>query len=502
MSTNSSTANPKLLGPEIENTGKTESPKNGFSNCSLTFWLAITAVVLGGAFQFGYALGVVANTMAVIQTKFNASDLYISAIVSGNSIGGLVGALLTGYIADTLGRTRGIILNVIPFVVGSILMAASTHQGMLLVGRIVVGFGVGLSSGLTNIFLCEVAPVAVRGFVGMLFGVVLTVGTLVSLLISTADVMGTGDVGWRLVFAFPIFPALFQTFVLLFCPEPPPYLAFNKQDTVAATTALQQYRKIVVKEEEEGLAQCDTPAVLSLWQLLSHPGHRLALIIGIGLHSSQQLSAINVVMSYTPTIFDQANVSNTAMATIGTGLVNVASAAIASLFTDRLGRRLLMLLGLMMTAVAHVSLAVSQSCATGVWSCQGDWNGKLAIASVFLFIIGFAGSVGSIPWLIVNEITAPEARGKTNSICVGINWSWALVILLSYDSIVKALGSYTFFIFGGIAVLWFVFTLLLMPETRKKTVQEISRNIKAQAEQSLPFVPFSNTTNRCERIGF
>ena len=484
-------ASPKLL--HIGDMPNAEPIKNGFGNCSLRLWLAITAVVFGGAFQFGYALGVVANTNPIIQSKFNTSDLYISVLVSGNPIGGLIGALLAGYIADRFGRTRGMMFNAIPFVLGSILMAVTPNKAMLVVGRIVVGFGVGVASGITNIFLSEISPVAIRGFVCMLWGVVLTVGTLVALLLSMPQVIGEGDIGWRLVFAFPIIPALYQTIVLIFCPEPPSYLAFNKQDIGAAKVALTKYRNNSVKDEVASLEQeaDDSPAVFSMWELLTDPGHRLALVIGIGLHCSQQLSAINAVMSYAPAIFTQANVPDPVLATIGTGLVNVASAAISSLFTDKLGRRLLMLVGLVVISLSHVGLAVSQSCYS-TWSCEGDWTGKLAIASVFMFIIGFAGSAGSIPWIIVNEITTPEARGKTNSICVGVNWSLALLILLTYDSIENALGSYTFFIFAAITALGFIFVLLFVPETKKATVQKITQDINIQAQKCPPFVSFNN----------
>ena len=485
------TARPEKL--QISDTPNADPINNGFGNGSLRLWLAITAVVLGGAFQFGYAMGVVANTIPIIQSKFNTSDLYISTMVSGNQIGGLIGALLAGFIADVLGRRRGMMLNAIPFVLGSILMAITTNKAMLVAGRIVVGFGVGLGSSLTNIFLSEISPAAIRGFVGMLWGVVLAVGTLMALLLSMPQVIGDGDIGWRLVFAFPIIPALYQTIILVFCPEPPTYLAFNRQDIGAAKVALTKYRNNPEKGEEESLelGAGESPAVLSMWELLADPGHRLALVIGIVLHCSLQFSAITAVVSYTPAIFTQANVSDPVLATIGTGLLNVASTVISSLFTDRIGRRLLMLVGLAVISLSHVGIAVSQSCSS-TWSCGGDWTGKLAIVSVFVFVFAFSGSAGSVPWLIVSEITTPEARGKTNSICLGVNWSLALLILLTFDSIEKTLGSYTFFIFAALTALAFIFVLLFVPETKKKAVQKITQDINTQAQKFPPFVSFNN----------
>ena len=225
---------------------------SGIRNCSMTFILAVSAAVLG-AFQFGFAIGNVANTIPIIKTTFNTSDMFISLFVSGNPIGGLFGALLAGFVADKVGRRKSMILNVFPFLVGCCLMGWSGNQWILLAGRVVVGFGVGIGSGLTNIFLAEVAPISIRGGIGMLYGVMITVGTLLSYLLSMPGVIGDGSAGWRLFLAFPILPALYQSLVLLGCPESPRHLAFNKQDKYAALSALAKYRRTVSKEEEESL---------------------------------------------------------------------------------------------------------------------------------------------------------------------------------------------------------------------------------------------------------
>jgi len=480
------TKEPNLLRSSKD---KLKGPDNGIRNISVTLVFAISAAVLGGAFQFGFAIGNVANTIPIIQSTFNSSDFFISFFVSGNPIGGLFGALLAGYVADSIGRTKSMILNFIPFLVGCILMSTAPNQYLLVVGRIVMGFGVGIGSGLTNIFLSEIAPISIRGGVGMLYGVVLTVGVLASYVLSMPEVMGEDDIGWRLFFAVPIIPAFYQSVVLLCCPESPRYLAFNKQDIVAAKQALTRYRRVLTDEEAEDInpKKGNSADVLSFGELFSDPGHRLALVIGMGLHIAQQLSAINVVLSYTPSIFEDANVGSPVIATIATGTVNVLSAAFAAPLTDSLGRRFIMWLGFLLMTFAYCGLAVSQSCAAA-WNCGGDWTGHLAIASVFLFFIGFAPSGGCIPWLIVSELFVVEARGKASSICVGVNWFCSLISLLTFDTIQKSIHPYTFFLFMTIVIASLVFILLFMPETRLKSVEQIREDLKAQAARVPPFV--------------
>ena len=461
----------------------------GIKNCSITLLLAISAAVLGGAFQFGFAIGNVANTIPIIKSTFNTTDLFISVFVSGNPIGGLFGALLAGFVADNIGRTKSMMLNFFPFLVGCILMATASNQYLLLAGRIIMGFGVGIGSGLTNIFLSEIAPISIRGGVGMLYGVVLTAGTLAAYLLSMPQVFGNSSFGWRLFFAAPILPALYQTVILFFCPESPRYLAFNKQDITAAKQALGRYRQVLSEEEAASLdsKESDSVRVLSFKELLADPGHRLALVIGMGLHAAQQLSAINAVLSYTPEIFDEANVGSPVIATIATGGVNVLTAAVAAPLTDRLGRRLIMLVGLLLMTVAYCCLAVTQSC-TSAWGCGGEWTEYLAIASVFLFIIGFAGGAGSIPWLMVSELFVVEARGKASSICVGINWICSLVILLTYDTIRSNIHPHTFFLYMTICMMALIFVFLFMPETRLKSVEHIRIELRKQAEKFPSFV--------------
>ena len=333
---------------------------------------------MGGALNFGISVGSMANTLALVKKEFRSSDLQMSVLVSGNPIGGLIGVLVAGFMADWLGRRTTMILNAVPFVVGSILMSTAKQLVPMVIGRVLVGIGVGVGSVVTNVFLSEVSPVSVRGGIGALYGVLLCVGTLLSFLLSMPQIMGQGELGWRLFFGLPIVTAVYQSFVLFFCPESPKYLALKKGDFKLAKKSLTKYRVSVEQSEEDALKQNleeslgQKSKVVSLTELLSDSRLRLALAIGIGLNAGQQLSAINGILAYAPEIFSQAGVGDPSLATLLCGVSRIIGAVCGAVLVDRLGRRTIMWSGFLVLSVSCFLTAVSQICAAGVGSCESQ----------------------------------------------------------------------------------------------------------------------------------
>lgn len=153
---------------------------------------------------------------------------------------------------------------------------------------------------------------------------------------------------------------------------------------------------------------------------------------------------------------------------------------------DRMGRRSLMLIGQFFMIVSYVGLAVSQS--IHYTQKNASWTSPVALVTTITFIISFAIGPGSIPWLIIAELFTAEARGKASSICVGANWLFNLLVTLTYDQLNSALKPYTFFLYMGIVIFFFVFTILFVPETRRKPVEQINREIREQALNCPPIV--------------
>ena len=466
-------------------------PDNGLKNCTFAFFLATSAAALGGAFQFGIAIANMANTLPILKRSFGASDLLMSVVIGGNPIGGLFGAFFGGYFIEKLGRRKTMIANGVPFLVGCVLMSTASHISQLVVGRIVVGFAVGVGSVVTNIWLSEISPVSVRGGIGALYGVSLSLGAFSALLFSIPQIMGEGDLGWRLFLFFPVLPALYQSVVLCFCAESPVYLAFKKQDVARATSALTRYRRKVLKTEVDLLKQkanSEEVKMLTVRELLSDDGLRLMLAVGVGLNVGQQLSAINGVLAYVPLLLSESGVSDPTLAIVLTGVAQIFGTSLAAALTDKLGRRTLMWIGFFTSSFSCAMIGISQSCAGGVWACQGSWTADFAIAFVVLFFVAFSATAGSMTWVFIGEVFPMKAKGKGSSICIAAHWIVHILTVLFYDSIDKALSPYTFFLFAAFLFASFIAVILFMPETRQKSNEQICEEVKAQAQKLPPFV--------------
>lgn len=467
------------------------SGETGMKNCSYTFFLAASAVALGGAFQFGFSIGNMANTLAILQRSFGASDMMMSVVVASNPVGGLLGVISAGYLTDTLGRRITMILNCIPFLVGCALLSGAAHYAMLVLGRLLIGFGVGVGSLITNVFLSEISPVSVRGGTGALWGVLLAFGTFFAFILSIPKVMGEGDLGWRLFLAVPVIPATYQSVALLFCPDSPHYLAFKNKNMESAVNALARYRINVLKEEINALEQKaynKGVTMLSLREILSISSLRLILAVGIGLMVSQQLSGVNGILAYIPGIFYQAGVSNTTLAMVITGLANIFGSILAASLSDKMGRRTLMWVGSLGVSVSCTLLAVSQSCASAAWTCQGDWTAKVGIVVVVTYFMFFALGAGTIPFAYIGEVFPVNSRVKCCGICSAASWICHIIVVLFFDSIDKAFAPYTFFLFATIMAASFIAIVLYMPETRQKTDDEIEKETKMQAKRRMSIV--------------
>jgi len=461
--------------------------------------LSISMAVIGCSFHLGFQQGNMANTQDILKSVLGIDDTFIAFIIAAFPAGGFFGGLSAGYFADKMGRKRSMLLNNIPLLIGTTLMVISYGpygQWCFLIGRIVMGFAVGIGTGVAPMYLSEISPIAVRGAVGVMHQLMITVGVLIAYLLSMKQVIGDeSQYYWRIYFALPVLPSLYQMLVLMQCPESPNWLYYNREREDLATEALAQLRDDSVKAREEVKAfiqERKSRVVIeevSIKDLFTKRSLRLALFIGVGLHLSQRLSGINAIVNYAPSIFKEAQISNPDIPSIAMPAVSIVMIFIAVPLMDKLGRRTLMLGGLLTIIVAYICLATAQSCqAVAGWGCSGGWTSVMSVATTFLFIIGFASGPGSVPWLIVAEIFKPEARGRASSICVGVNWLCNFLVCVSYAALKNAIAPYTFFLYTGVVVLSFVFTLLFVPETKGRSVEEISRGLELQAARSLPIV--------------
>src|ERR1700688_1832308 len=309
-------------------------------------YLAAIFAALGGLL-FGYDTGVISGAELFFRNEFTLTTFALEVIVSGVLAGAAVGALVGGRLADLFGRRKLLIATAAIFAAGAILCALASSPLVLGVGRIIVGFGIGLSSSGVPVYISEVAPANARGWQVSLFQLAITVGILLAYLV---DYAFARIQGWRWMFGISIVPAAIFGISMFFLPESPRWL-LQRGEREKALAMLARVRgtseiHVELQEIEESLKKAPESGRFSD---LFAPSIRPALIVGIGLAIFQQITGINTVIYYAPLIIQSAGISSASgaiLATAGIGAVNVLMTIFSMWLIDRKGRRPLLLAGI------------------------------------------------------------------------------------------------------------------------------------------------------------
>ncbi|KAJ8666950.1 hypothetical protein QAD02_008612, partial [Eretmocerus hayati] len=466
----------------------------------LTFFLsyAILAAVLG-MLQFGYNTGVInapkkeieAFIKDVYKDRYgeDIGDLFAETLysiaVSILAIGGMIGGFSGGTIANRFGRKGGLLLNNVVGVLGACLLGSTKilhSYEILYLGRFVIGINCGLNTSLVPMYISEIAPLNLRGGLGTINQLAVTIGLLVSQVLGIKQILGTDD-GWPVLLGLAICPAVLQLLLLPFCPESPRYLLITKQWEEEARRALKKLRASSHVEEDieemraEEQAQ-QTESTISMTELVCSPTLRAPLVIGVVMQLSQQLSGINAVLYYSTGLFEGvSDLSNEGakFATIGIGIIMVGMTLVSIPLMDRSGRRTLHLYGLGGMFIFSIFITISFLLKEFFGFVQEmiDWMSYLSVISILGFVVFFAVGPGSIPWMITAELFSQGPRPAAMSIAVLVNWTANFLVGISFVSMHKFLENYTFLPFSAFLAAFWIFTYRKVPETKNKTFEEI-----------------------------
>ena len=458
------------------NTGIPVNPVRVQSSGRAVVYFAAAFAALGGLL-FGYDTGVISGAELFLKNDFTLSTFDLELIVSGVLAGAAAGAMLGGRLADLFGRRRLLIATAIIFGVGAIVCAAATSVVILIVGRIIVGLGIGLSSGTVPVYISEVSPADARGWQVSLFQLAITVGILAAYVV---DYAFAAIQGWRWMFGLAVVPAAIFGLGMAFLPESPRWLAGRgHQDRARAMLARIRGTQDVDSELQEiqgSLAHADEHGRLA--DLLA-PSIRPALVVGIGLAIFQQVTGINTVIYYAPLIIQSAGISSASgaiLATAGIGVVNVLMTIVAMWVIDRVGRRPLLLVGIagMVVTLGLLGLAfhVSEKSGTLVW---------IAVISMMAYVASFAISLGPIFWLLIAEIYPLKIRSSSEGLAAAFNWGSNLLVSLTFLTLLQMIGpASTFWLYGLFAVAAWIFSYFQVPETKGRTLEQIEEFWRAR----------------------
>ncbi|HVA27972.1 MAG TPA: sugar porter family MFS transporter [Candidatus Baltobacteraceae bacterium] len=433
-----------------------------------------TAVSALGGMLFGYDTGVISGAILFIKKDFALSAGPEEIVVSSVLVGCLLGALAGGTLADRLGRRRLLMITAVVFAVGAAGAALAPDMAWLVAARVAAGIAIGTASFVAPLYISEIAPAKIRGKLVSVNQVALTSGIVISYFV---DYAFAGSHAWRWMFALALIPAAAFGIGLLFVPNSPRWLAARGH----MDQALAVLKRIRAPEHVEGeLSQIRKSVAQQKgsWSELLTPFLRPAMIVGVGLAVADQVTGINTVIYYSPTIFKFAGLSSAPvaiLASLGVGIVNVALTVVAMRLIDRVGRRPLLLvsLGGMVLSLFVLGLAFSLPQLSGIL-------GWVAVVSLMIYVGSFAVGLGPVFWLILSEIYPLRIRGRAMSVGTAANWAANLIVALSFLTLTQVLGkSSTFWLYAVVSVGAWVFAFFLVPETKGRTLEQIEAHWRA-----------------------
>jgi sugar porter (SP) family MFS transporter len=441
------------------------------------YFYLISAVAALGGLLFGYDTGVISGALLFIRHVMSLSPTLQGIVVAIALAGAAVGAAVAGNLSDRVGRRRVILTAGLLFIAGAIISAVAQGVTVLLIGRFLVGLAIGVASMLTPLYLAEISPASDRGAIVSLNQLCITGGILVSYLVGFGLASVSG--GWRWMLALGAVPGVILSVGMLVLPESPRWLAGHGR-VQEAETVLRHLRGTANIVSELSTLRTDIARegrqLARASDLLSPRLHR-PLIIGIGLAMFQQVTGINTVIYFAPIIFQSAGLPSAAtsiLATAGVGAVNVIMTIVSIRLIDRLGRRQLLFWSLGGMAVTLLVLSGAFYAGT---SGQLAW---IAVLSVAAYVGFFAIGLGPVFWLLIAEIFPLALRGRAMSLATVANWTFNLVVSVTFLNLVGAVGSAgAFLVYAVLSMVALAFVAMMVPETKGRSLEQIEESLDA-----------------------
>ena len=450
-------------------------------------WLISSVAAMGGLL-FGWDWVVIGGAKPFFQRYFElTSETQIGWANSCALIGCLVGSLMAGAMSDKFGRKRLLILAALLFAVTSLGNALANNFTLFIAWRILGGVGIGLASGLSPMYISEVAPAQMRGKLVSINQLTIVVGILFAQYLNwfivrdlpqgaTDEFIKTswfGQSAWRWMFGLTAVPSVLFLLGMFLVPESPRWLAKNGKTDKAkailekiggrayADAAVGEINSTLSKEEIQRVRFAD----------LLEPKLRKVLLLGVVLAVFQQWCGINVIFNYAEEIFKAAgyDISSVLSNIAWTGSVNLVFTFVALGTVDRLGRRPLMLFGAAGLALIYEAMGY----------CYANAVHGLPVLLLVLSAIGcYAMSLAPVTWVVISEIFPNRIRGAAMSVAVSALWIACFILTFTFPILNAKLGSSgTFWLYGVICLLGLVFIFFKLPETKNKSLEQIEREL-------------------------
>jgi SP family arabinose:H+ symporter-like MFS transporter len=449
------------------------------------FYVSVISIVAAlGGFLFGFDTAVISGALSSLITWFHleSSPVLQGWLVSSIILGSVLGAAISGFLADKYGRKQTLFFTAVLFLLSALGSATASSFIFFITARLIAGIAVGIAAMVAPLYISEVSPPRIRGRLVSMYQFAITVGVLaayfsndyirqLSLNLNRYSPDSyiywlLSDI-WRAMLGSEILPSILFFLLLFFVPESPRYMMMGSRENAAMNILIRVSGNMTAKKEiieiKEALSK-ETGSVKEMFM----PGLRKATFIALFLSVVSQFSGIDIILHYGPVILERAGFSfgDSLYGQIIFGIVLVAFTVLSMWKVDSIGRKKLLFIG---NAGIFLSLI-----AMGWFFNTSSPSETGLIISISFFIASFAFSLGPIPWIIMSEIFPTKIRGRAMAIATLVLFAANWIIAQLFPFLSSILGEHgTFWLLSALTIPTFFFTWKVLPETKGKSLEEL-----------------------------
>lgn len=457
----------------------------------LVIFLTILASISG--FMFGYDTGYISSALVSIGDSFGKDLTYAEEqfITAATSLGAFVTAISSGIFVDFLGRKPLLLFSNVMFVVGAIIQCAAQTTWTMIVGRFIMGFGVGTGSLISPLYISELAPSKFRGRLVVINCLAITGGQLIAYAIGAG--LNHVNNGWRILVGLSMIPPTIQFIAFVFLPDTPRFLIMKNKPEQAEKVLQKVYPHAsaeniqikVMELQDENSDDFNERNPLKKWwsavvELHTVPSNFRALFLSCAVQAIQQYTGFNSLMYFSSTIFEAIGFDNSTAVSLIVAGTNFVFTVIAFFVIDKLGRRIILLVSvflmcafLVLNAIAFHFIDITFHANSAIVHGNIHSWGIVIIVAMICFVASYAIGLGNVPWQ-QSEMFPQRVRGVGASYATASNWGGSLIIASTFLTMLQNITpTGTFALFAGLSALSFILIFFCYPELSNLELEEV-----------------------------
>ncbi|GMH21522.1 hypothetical protein Nepgr_023364 [Nepenthes gracilis] len=464
------------------------------------FVIILCMVAAMGGLLFGYDLGVSGgvSSMEPFLKKFfpevyknlkedtkisnycKFDSQLLTAFTSSLYVAAFIASLIASPMTRSFGRKLSIVIGGAAFLAGTALGAAALNFYMLILGRLLLGVGVGFANQSVPLYLSEMAPARYRGAFNIGFSLCISMGVLSAYSINFGTEKLKGGWGWRVSLATGALPASILTLGTIFLPDTPNSLIQRTNDHQKAMRLLQRVRGTSnVQKELDDIVEASliSKATPNPFDKMTQRKYRPQLVMAIAIPFFQQVTGINVITFYAPLLILTIGFGESVslLSSVMIGIVAITAVFLSMLVVDRFGRRVLFIFGGIHMFVCQMMIGIIMSAHLKDHGEIGKGYGYLVLVLICIYVAGFCYSWGPLTWLVPSEIFPMEIRSAAQAVTVSVGLVFTTVIAQTFLYLLCHFKAGIFFFFGGWVAVMTSFVYLLLPETRNMPIEKMDQ---------------------------